>query len=91
MTINFVEDSTNGYIEYYAISELEVYKGKAHDELLWAEIRQVGLKTFRVIWEDAWQEPHFFSSLQEAKDHIIKMYSKHHPHINGTTFNIDEL
>lgn len=91
MTIKFEKDTANGYEEFYAVSQLEVYKGKAHDELLWAEIRQTGDAQFRVVWEDNWQHPEFFGSLAEAKDHIVKTHNKHTPHINGTTFDIDEL
>lgn len=38
MKIEFVESVENRYLEYYAISKLEVYKGKLYDELFWAEI-----------------------------------------------------
>lgn len=91
MTIRFEESTDNGYIEYYAISQLEIWRGKAHDELLWAEIRQTGPKEFRVVWEDDWQHPVFVESLAAAKQHILSTYSEHEPHINGTTFDIDEL
>lgn len=40
MKINFVEDRTNGYLIYFAISQLEVWRGRFYDELMWAEIVQ---------------------------------------------------
>lgn len=91
MKITFEKSTDNGYEEFFAISQLEIYKGKAHDELLWAEIRQVGDKRWRLTWEDSWQKPVFVESLIEAKEHVIKEHHKHTPHINGTTFDIDEL
>lgn len=92
MTIKFEgPDETNGYQEWYAVSQLEVWKGKAHDELLWAEIRMLTENRWRVVWEDSWQDHSFFNSFHEAKDYVARNYSTHRPHINGTSFNIDEL
>lgn len=84
-------DETNGYIEFFAISQLEIYKGKAYDELMWAEIRYYGPGKWRVVWEDDWQNKIWCYNLEEAKDYILKNYTNHAPFINGTAFDIEEL
>jgi hypothetical protein len=104
MTIKFVEGRENGYLEYFAISQLEKYKGKVYDELMWAEItpgiiamkrRAIGItpsmpeEAFIVIWEDDWQNKLVFTTLEEAKQHIIKNFHKHVPHNNGKIFEED--
>lgn len=91
MKIVFEEDDRNGYIEYYAVSYLAIYGRKVHDELLWAEIRRYCDGRWRVLWEDDWQNPFFVGSLFEAKEHILTNYHRHSPHINGKSFNIEEL
>jgi hypothetical protein len=102
MKITFEEGRDNGYEEYFAISQLEVYRGKAYDELMWAEIAVGELtdkifktidggNTYRVMWEDDWQNPEFFSTLAECKAHILKTFHRHTPHVNGVVFDINEL
>jgi hypothetical protein len=91
MKIIFEKDSRNGYEEFFAISQMEIWKGKVYDELMWAEIRLVVTRLFRVVWEDAWQAPEFKTTLDEAKAFILQNYAKHTPHINGAAFSIEEL
>lgn len=92
MKITFEEGRDNGYLEYFAISTLEVWKGKAHDELMWAELKpNEGFAPCTVRWEDDWKTIHSFESLDAAKDHVLKNWQKHSPHVNGMTFEIDEL
>lgn len=93
MKIIFTESRDNGYLEIYAISQLEVYKGKLHDELFWAEIARgqtdkhgkfrpgdVG-DTYRVIWEDNFFHPVFFKgqvSMEKVLDDVKKYIIDNH-------------
>jgi hypothetical protein len=93
MTIKFEEGRENGYLEYFAVSYLEKYKGKTHDELLWAEITPTDKKHpehFKVIWEDDWQKPIYCTSLEEAKSVVLNNWSKHTPHNNGRVYDEDD-
>lgn len=87
MKIEFEKDSTSSI--YFAVSKMEVWKGKVHDELMWAEITpDANNNTFTVVWEDDYYNPLTANTLDEAKDHIRKNFSKHKPHINGASYNI---
>jgi hypothetical protein len=90
MNFIYIEDTTNGYLEVYAVTQLEVYKGKFYDELFFAEIRpRDGL--FELRWEDDWFNKITLTSMIDVKDHIEKYYYKHTPHINGRAYDADEM
>ena len=83
--IKFVEDRTNGYLILFAIVELALFRGKIHDELMFAEI----FEDHSVRWEDKYMEPVPCTSLKEAKEHVLKNYHSHEPHSNGGTYDKD--
>lgn len=87
MKIEFEEDRNNGYLIYFAISKREIWKGKVHDELMWAEILPI-ITTFKLTWEDDYYNPIIVDTMEQAKEHIMKNFSKHTPHINGASYNI---
>jgi hypothetical protein len=97
MKILFIESQENGYLEYYAISQMEVYKGKLHDELFWAELRpdvlgMIGDKDcvkVQLTWEDDFYNKLYFDTLDEAKKHVNDNWFKHSPHVNGHVHDTD--
>ena len=92
MTIKFEKEDRNGYEELHAVSQLEIYRGRVHDELFHAEIRRTGDTQWRVVWQDDWQHPVIIEGdVDAAKQYVRDNYSKHTPHSNGATFRIDEL
>lgn len=95
MKIEFEEDRSNGYLMYFAISKMEIWKGKVHDELIWAELTpgmyEKDDKQFdgiEVVWEDDYYNPTIVNTMEQAKEHIMKNFYKHTPHINGASYNI---
>lgn len=90
MEIKFEEDKTNGYLMYFAISTLQVYKGKIHEELMWCEITPMShMNTVKIVWEDDFYKPEYFDTLELAKAHIIKYWHRHSPYVNGAIYNND--
>lgn len=89
MKIEFEEDRSNGYLIYFAISRMEIWKGKVHDELMWGELIPVSKSSnIQVIWEDDFYNPLTFNTLEGAKDYLIKNHSHHTPYINGKSYKI---
>ncbi len=84
MTILFEQerDST------FAISKNELYQHKQCDELLWAEIQRKG-DVYYVAWEGEYPKKTAFSTLEQAKSHILRECTNHRPYINGASFDLD--
>lgn len=62
----------------YAVAYDEILKGYLHQELMYAEI-DPALGGFMVRFEDSYSDPHHCSTLEEAKEFVLKNYSRHNP------------
>ncbi len=88
----WIEDKTNGYLIIFAIVQNEVWKGKVHEELMFAEIIP-GVASMKdchqIKWEDDFFNAVITTSLSEAKKHVLDNYKNHIPHSNGKVFDKD--
>lgn len=84
MTILYVTDETK---TIYCISQNCVFQKRSYEELLWAEIQQMG-NDFVVMWEDDWTTKYVRPSLEEAKRLVENNHLLHKPHINGASYEI---
>jgi hypothetical protein len=73
----------------FALMQNEVYHGKMHEELWFAEITKTN-KGFVVRWQDNFSEPHPFRDLEDAKLYTMLEFSKHTAYSNGKSWEIDE-
>ena len=70
----------------FAIEQNVFYKGKYHDELMWAEIKKVGAY-WELRWEDSYQEFRSFNLLEHAKHYVLVHKHEHSPHVNGYSYD----
>lgn len=87
MNIKFVKDSES----WFAISENAVWGGLRYDELLWAEIHPIGINVWQVRFEDDYNNPVIKNTLGEAKEFVLREYTKHKPFCNSKGYEIEEL
>lgn len=71
----------------FAITQNDTYKGKLHDELMYAEIQRKD-NVCVVTWEDDFKTKINFSTEELAKSHILRDYLKHKPHSNGNSYEL---
>lgn len=73
----------------FAIAKNEVFKGRVHDELMYAEIVKTE-NVFTLFWEDDYKKKYQFSTEELAKAFILREYDRHFPHPNGSSYDIDD-
>lgn len=66
----------------YAIAQAQKYKGKVHEELMYAEIEPYNTGC-AVRWCDDFFHPEPFSSVEEAQSYVNEYYNRHIPQNNG--------
>lgn len=62
----------------FAVAYGEIIKGYYHEELMWAEI-DPALGGFMVRFEDSYSDPHHCSTIEQAKEFVLRTYHKHTP------------
>ena len=70
----------------FAIEQNVMYKGKFHDELMWAEIEEVP-GGMQIRWEDDFSNPVEVESMDVAKHYMLVHKHKHTPYINGFSYD----
>ncbi len=85
MKVTFEHDPESG--EYYAVSDYAAYNEQIVDSLWWAELIPNDLG-FIVIFDDDYRNKIQMSTLDEAKEYVLKHYSTHKPQIIGNRYPI---
>ncbi len=80
MKINFEFEDGN----YYAIADEAEYNGQICESLWYSEINSDNT----VRWDDDYRNPISFSTLELAKEYILREYFKHTPQIIGYRFDV---
>ena len=70
----------------FAIEQNVFYKGRTHDELMWAELIEVP-GGIQIRWEDEFNNPIEVESLDIARHHLLIHKHKHTPYINGFSYD----
>lgn len=73
----------------YAVAFKEVWQGRVHEELLFAEIESRHGKVF-LRWESQWGDVIEFRDLESAKLYTLNNYYKFNPISNGLSYEIEE-
>lgn len=80
--IRFVTETFKDKETHFAIAENAKWMGQYYNELLFCELTPNGLSV-SVSWEDDWQNPISFVTLEEAKAYVLHNYTSHEPHKQG--------
>lgn len=80
MKIKFEKDNES---LTFAVSQNVIHDGYFYDEIIWAEITELGPRSFEVRWESDYSNPKLFGSMAEAEDHVKKKWNKYKPTQNG--------
>lgn len=78
MTLTFITEENT----IFAVAENQRYKGKMHEELMYAEITPLG-DGFQVKWNDDFFTPHLHLTYADAQQYIKENHSQHEPISNG--------
>lgn len=88
----------------FAVEQNVEKNGKFYDEIFWAEIQpskdipllQLGIIPeeldkyhYCVTWQDDWKNKNLFETVEEAKDFVLRNFTKHTGFINGGEYNLD--
>lgn len=80
MNIIFPQETHHSW---FAIAQDVEYQNHWCEELIFAEITELGPLAYEIRWEDDYGNPRCFEDRATAESYIKKHYGKHKPYYNG--------